>query len=331
MEKEYIYILIAKYFNNECTKDEITFILNWYNQAKENKEEFIRLKKAWIVSDNNINDKVENARLYVWKKIAADISITKPQKYTKRTLIIYSSISAAIALLIMVSSYSFINKNLFTNSIEYTDMYIPKGEKGQMFLPDGTKVWLNSDSKLTISNEFNSKNRIVYLEGEAFFDVSKNEKHKFIVQTGIIDVVVHGTAFDVTAYPHLSDIHVSLQRGSIEVLKSDSEELLAALLPNEQITINKKTYAINKKILDSEYNIAWTFEELIFEHASVNEVFSKMENWYGVNIKVIASKTDLKYRFKVKSESLNEILQLINKMTPIEYHIDGKEVTVRYK
>lgn len=333
MENENIYILISKYFDNECTQDELLFILDWCNQSEENKTEFIQLKKAWIIADKETDEIISSLAPKVWHNISTSISEKFPKAYTRRALVYYTSISAAVALLLMFCINLFMNENLRNNQPEYTSFYMPRGEKGQLFLPDGTKVWLNADSKITLGNGFNTKSRTVMLEGEAFFDVAKSDKYKFIVQTSSVDIKVYGTAFNVTAYPELEDVNVSLQRGSVGIYKKGSDEELAILIPNQHISVNKKTFSTKVDSFNDDTAIAWTFEELIFEHTPLKEVFAKMGNWYGVNISVVSSPSgqDLKYRFKIKSESLTEILELINKMTPIEYEINGKEVRVRYK
>jgi ferric-dicitrate binding protein FerR (iron transport regulator) len=333
MEEENIYSLITKYFNHDCNEDEIRTILDWCEQSETNKREFIQLKKIWVVSDKQTDEKIRSAAPHIWNNIISNISIKAPKKYTKRTLIYIASISAAAAVILMLCLNVFTNQNYREKEIEYADIYMPKGEKGQLFLPDGTKVWLNSGSKLTFGNDFNTKTRTVTLDGEAYFDVVKNDKRKFIVQTASVDVKVHGTAFNVTAYSESNNVDVSLQRGSVSIYRSGSDEELALLVPNQHISIDKKSFLSKINLFEDDHNIAWTFEELIFEHAPLEEVFSKMGNWYGVDFSVVSqpSQQNLKYRFKIKSESLTEILELINKMTPIEYKIDGKEVTVRYK
>lgn len=333
MEKGTIYTLISKYFNGECTQEEIVSVLNWCNQSEQNKKEFIQLKKIWILSNESYNDKISDSAPRVWNNIIDNISKESSKIYTKRTLIYYASISAAVAVLLMLTLNVFLKNDFSGNNIQYTDIYMPRGEKGQVSLPDGTKVWLNADSKLTFSNDFNSANRIVFLDGEAYFDVKKNDDHEFIVKTNTVDVKVHGTAFNVSAYSESKNIDVFLQRGSVSIHKTDVKEELASLLPNQHISIQKDSYTTHIKNFDDNSEIAWTFDELIFEHTPLKEVLAKMGNWYGVNITVASSPSlqDLKYRFKIKSESLTEILELINKMTPIEYKIDGKEVTINYK
>ncbi len=333
MEKIHIHTLILKYIENRCTQDEIDFILSWCNESEENKKEFIRIKKAWLVSDKKNDEKITSLTPDVWKNIINNISEKASKTYTKRTLIYYASISAAAAIILMICINLFTNKNIWNESPEYTTFYMSPGEKGQVFLPDGTKVWLNSDSKLTLKNDFNIKNRTVVLEGEAYFDVVKSDKHNFVVQTSSVDVKVYGTAFNVTAYPQADDVEVSLQRGAVSLYRKGVDEKLASLVPNQHISINRKTYLTKIDSFEDDSSIAWTFDELIFDYSPLDEVFSKMRNWYGVNITIVSPpvRQDLKYRFKIKSESLTEILQLIDKITPIEYKIDGKEVYIKYK
>lgn len=322
--------IISKSLSGEASDDEITFLLEWCAQSEENKRQYMNLKKTWVLSDKKIDQKITNSKLPVWNNIVDNISTKVTKRYSKRMLIYSCSISAAIAILVMLS-FNLFKTGQLVDEPQFTCMYMPKGEKGQMFLPDGTKVWLNSNSKITLSNEFNTKNRIVYLEGEAYFDVAKDEDNKFIVRVNPLDIVVHGTMFKVAAYPQSPDIKVSLQEGLVSIWENKTNKVLTELYPNEEITINKDISSIDKHTFDADNYISWTFDELIFDYSSTDEVFSKMENWYGVNINVVSPKENLKYRFRIKTETLTEILELMNKMTPLNYQINGKEVTITYK
>lgn len=332
MENENIYNLISKYLDQECTQEEISLILDWCNQSEENKKEFILLKKTWIITDKESHDVISALAPKIRNNISARISKKTPKTYSRRTLIYYASLAAAVVLL-LTFSYLFTFEMFPNKQVEYVYIYMPRGEKGQLLLSDGTKVWLNADSKLTFGNDFNTQNRTVMLEGEAYFDVAEHNKRKFIVQTSSVDIKVHGTAFSVASYPESEKVDVSLQRGSISIYRKNSNEELATLSPNQHISVNKTSLLTTIDLFDEDTAIAWTFEELIFEHFPLKEMFAKMGNWYGVNISVThdLSQQELKYRFRIKSESLTEILELINKMTPIEYSINGKEVQVRYK
>lgn len=332
MENHHIYSLITKYLNGQCTEQEIKMIFDWCNQSPENKKEFISLKKTSILTDSNLDKQISASQSKVWNKIVKQIPVISNHRvYSKRSVIYYSIASMAATVLLLIGiHYLFIQSNVQATP-EYTNLYIPKGEKGQLFLPDGTKVWLNANSRVTFDNGFNVNNRTVRLEGEAYFEVIRHTDSKFIVRTDGIDVVVHGTAFNVAAHTDSPDVSVSLKKGLVSICANESEEALTRLSPNQQVTINKYAHDYKIRPIGEDNEIAWTFDQLIFEHTPIEKVFPKMENWYGVNITVNNAKPDLKYRFKIKSESLTEILELINKMTPINYKIDGKEVTINYK
>ncbi|MDH6308786.1 transmembrane sensor [Dysgonomonas sp. PFB1-18] len=333
MEKEDIHTLISKYFDGKCSQEEIVSIYDWCNLSEKNKKEFIQLKTTWVISDKKSEENILSSLPHIWNNIISEISQKAPKMYTRRSLVYYTAITAAASILLIFCLNFFTDNKIWNSHTEYTYFYMARGEKGQLFLPDGTKVWLNSDSKLRLGSDFNARNRAVFLEGEAFFDVAKSDKHSFIVQTNSVDVKVLGTAFKVTAYTGSDDVGVSLQRGSVSIYKRGTEEKLATLVPSQHASIKRKSFLTEIDWFDDEANIAWTFEELIYEHAPFKEVFAKMGNWYGVDISVVLppSQPDLRYRFKIKSESLTEILELINKMTPIDYKINGKEVIIRYK
>lgn len=330
MNSDKILNIITRYLNNEASDHEVKILNDWCADSDDNKKEFIRLREIWILSNKEIEENIKSSQPKVWNNILLNISRKNLRTYTRHTLIKYISI-AAVAAILLTLSVNLIIDIVKLPTYHYTEMVIPKGEKGQLLLPDGTKVWLNSGSKITTDNLFNTRNRTVRLEGEAYFDVAKNEKHKFIVETGPIDIIVHGTAFKVAAYPERSDICVSLQRGNVGIWRHDENRLLCNLLPNQEVTINKNSYASNIYNFNSDDYISWTFDELVFEYESVEDVFSKMENWYGVNIHIVSPPDNLKYRFKIKTETLTEILGLLNKMAPIEYTVNGKEVTIVYK
>ncbi|MBK5720084.1 FecR family protein [Dysgonomonas sp. Marseille-P4677] len=331
MNNNNIFDIISRSLSGEASDDEITFLLQWCAQSEENKKEYMEFKKAWILSDRNIDKKVKASKVHIWNSIIDYIPVKTSQRYSKRILIYCCSISAAVAILIMLGFNFFRGRGGIFDEPQFTYMYMPKGEKGQLFLPDGTKVWLNSDTKVTLSNQFNVENRIVYLEGEAYFDVTKDEENKFIVRVDHLDVMVHGTTFKVAAYSESPDIKVSLQEGLVSILENNTNKILTELKPNQEVSINKNTRFLDRHTFDPDNYISWTFDELIFDYSSTDEVFSKMENWYGVNIKVVSPKENLRYRFRIKTETLTEILELMNKMTPLKYHINGKEVTIIYK
>jgi transmembrane sensor len=187
------------------------------------------------------------------------------------------------------------------------------GTRTKLLLPDGTQVWLNSNSRLKYTGDFNSKNREVGLEGEAYFDVAKDMRLPFIVHTGAIDIKVLGTSFAVKSYPQDETIEATLLKGAIEVSRKD---LLGSprviLKPNEKLVFSKHFTApnhtgaspvtpgaspspvpdmavgsIRQDIPDSDkVETAWLYNRLVFDGDNFKELADKMERWYNVRITI---------------------------------------------
>ena len=107
-------------------------------------------------------------------------------------------------------------------------------------MPDGTLVWLNSGSRLSYNYQYSTYDRVVNLEGEAFFDVKKDTQYPFIVKAGEVDVKVHGTAFNVSTYADEENIMVALLRGKVSLLSATGQNLLTYLSPNQEAIVSKK-------------------------------------------------------------------------------------------
>lgn len=234
-----------------------------------------------------------------------------------------------LPLLVTAASFYYFGKN--QGEEELFTVFAENGHKTQVFLPDGTKVWLNSDSYLSYSSQFNNQNRTVTLKGEAFFDVTKDQKHSFTVKAGDVNVVVHGTAFNVSAYPDEPTMNVSLLRGAVRVENDKEKSKGVDLKPNQKVQISKNLKDWHLASCNAELECLWTRNMLRFENTPAMEVFHKLEKWYGVDIQVKNLDLSTRYGFVLKTESLREMLDLINKITSINYQIKGEEVTIRYQ
>lgn len=334
MNKSHIpYEKIAGYIRQESSDEEKHEIESWVNSSAENSETFEQLLNEW----ENIYDSpelfVQADKNKIWTNIASQIRTAVPNRtYTKPFLIKIAGVAAMLALVIGIASTFFVKSAIETASLaqSITTIETMQGQKTQMTLPDGTKVWLNSDSKLTYAGNFNSSDRIVNLEGEAFFNVTRNEEKEFIVKTSSIDVVVKGTSFDVSAYRDEKQISVSLLEGKVAITDKNGKQM-TDMKPNELAIISRQNlrYTLYKE--NAEIYRAWVSDQLIFYNADIYEVTKKLERWYGINIILITPDERQKYTFSVKTESLRELLELFNKITPINYKINGKEVTIIHK
>lgn len=217
------------------------------------------------------------------------------------------------------------------------EVVIPFGKKSELLLADGTKVWLNAGSRLAFPSRFTKNSREVFLEGEAFFEVAKNEKQPFIVKAGNLDVRVLGTHFNVSAYPADATIETVLLEGSVAVEKPKAFGLgktEVVLKPSQKAIFKKEESEITvTDEADVDIYIAWTYGWLKYERESLSSVLRKVERYYNVEIQLpanypgddlITGKLDLK-------ESLNAVMVVLADASRFEYRINGNKVFIEKK
>lgn len=227
-----------------------------------------------------------------------------------------------------------------------------KASKTQLVLPDGTKVWLNADSKLNYERIGHEGNREVYLTGEAYFDVVKNKQRPFIIHTASIDVRVLGTEFNIKAYPDDATVETSLIHGSVQVVLKNDPGKTYFLKPNQKLVLYKEADLLNTadkiknatlptpKVMVAQLNqvkgtaqiieTAWVRNELYFKDELFKEVALKMERWYDVSIEFENEMLKLeRLNGPLPSESLILALEAWKFTTPsLNYRIKENKVTI---
>jgi len=314
--------LLKKYMSGKIKADDFK-LLKDYTHDTSDKDLDTTFEALWMESDRKPMNR--NTKDGVKETLDRQLLFSK-----KKTSLNWKNIVAAVLLPILMFSTAY----FYITSLKPSQEFIvasAKGQKTQIYLPDGTKVWLNSESHISYNSDYNQNNRQVSLKGEAFFDVKENDKVKFIVDVGGVAVNVHGTAFNVTAYQSDSIISVSLNKGKVNIENTKNQQILASMSPNQQVIVNRNNLSSTLMTCDADLNSLWIQNRLKLEDAATEELFKKMEHWYGVNINVENIKSQNKYSLTIKAESLREMLDLINKLTPITYQINGEEVKVIYK
>lgn len=200
-------------------------------------------------------------------------------------------------------------------------------------LPDGTSVTLNHYSTLTYPERFKTDNREVELNGEAYFEVSKDKKHPFIVQTEAVDVRVLGTQFNVDAYRDSPDVRTTLLTGSVAVSnKSNSEHMI--LKPNEIAIYNKVEKKLTRKVLeDATDEISWRHGEFIFDDVPLRDIARELSNSFGTTIQITDS-TLQNYRISARfrnGEDLETILSVLQDAGYFNYSHNNKQITITAK
>jgi hypothetical protein len=238
---------------------------------------------------------------------------------------------------IQVNNDTIQTKNLTSDSSDgeqpLNELIVPYGKKTMLTLIDGTKVWLNAGSKFAFPQKFIGKKRTVYLDGEGYFEVAKNEKQPFIVSSGNIKVEVLGTKFNVNSYSSDNSSETILLEGKVNIWTENSFlKDKTQLLPNQKAVYNTTSNEITvETALDAENYIVWIDGWYRFSNERLEQVLLKLERYYNIDFqynkdqinkaKPISGKLDLK-------DSYLEVMQILANVAEIEYKIEGEKIII---
>jgi ferric-dicitrate binding protein FerR (iron transport regulator) len=200
-----------------------------------------------------------------------------------------------------------------------------------MVLPDGSIIFLNSDSRIRYSIDGEKGVREVFLDGEAWFDVEKNKKKPFVVHTPFYDVNVTGTQFNVKAYEADRHVTTTLEEGQVVIHSTENYQFTenVVLKPGEQIVLNKDSQELVLKEVNTKWYTSWKDNKLIFVNMDMKDLIVLLERKYGVDIEVKNKAIlDLHFDGTLKNETIIEILDIIKKTLPINYKIVGQKIEI---
>lgn len=320
---------ISARLKDEADEDQMRQIQEWLDLSPEHPAILTEIMNVWSVSKNRTEFYQPDLSVN-WQKLMKNINY-QPQKSITRNIYLQGLAAAAILALVFLAGMGLDSKFLKPSSkVSYTKIVAPEGNKTQVVLPDSTCVWLNSGSELQYASDYSAKNRKVNMKGECFFDVVKDPAHPFIVQGSKFQVRVFGTRFNVNEDAAKNTADVTLVSGKVEVFNLD-EKPVSELTPGQQLVYEKGIYHV-QDAENLEALTAWLNNMLIFDNQPFEEVIHYLEKWYGVKIHLDRTLYySHNYTFKVKTESLREVMELISVITPIEYHIEGEQITIKYK
>ncbi|MES2458362.1 MAG: FecR domain-containing protein [Bacteroidota bacterium] len=198
-----------------------------------------------------------------------------------------------------------------------------RGKTYQFTLPDGSKVWLNADSKITFPSQFSGKERIVQLSGEAYWQVAKDSKHPFVVKTDKQDLQVLGTHFNISAYPG-QPIITALEEGSVKITAGGHAK---TIVPGEQTVLVNN--AISVEEADLYETLAWKDGNFAFNTEKIEDIMTALSRWYDIEVE---------YRDGVKGrtfsgnisrfKNISQVLKMLEKTKDVHFKIEGRRVTV---
>lgn len=266
MDKE----ILKAYLNGTCTEEQRLSIEQWLLEDPTH----VQLLESMLPPVNSHVDKA---------------AVRKRLQNTMRPVRVMPALTAwrvAAAVLLIAVCSSIIYVMLRRDEPLYKSTMTAYGQRRQVALDDSTSVTLNGSSKMDAPEHFAEDTREVTLQGEAFFQVKRDERRPFIIHSGSVTVEVLGTSFNVRSYEAESEVMVTVSTGKVRVTHSDSQGSVheVILTPGQQIVINKQTYTLDQRSVSVEQFTAWKDGYLRFRNVSLGEIFQSLEKIYKITI-----------------------------------------------
>ncbi|RKD86456.1 FecR family protein [Mangrovibacterium diazotrophicum] len=290
----------------------------WLQKSDYNRKLWGEVKLTYLIS-GELPREFEPDQKVAWSKIENRIAAKQRRV---RLNPVFLKVAASILLFFVggLAGYYLMQHQ----EVQYAEVFSPYGHKTKVVLPDQSVVWLNGNSSLKYATNF-EHSRDVQLTGEALLQVTKDPGNVFRLRSGDVKVEVYGTKFNFKHYSNDQNAEVALIEGSVGLFNRD--KLLTKMTPGQVANLNPETNKLEVSSENMDMIVSWSTDELVVENQSFGEVLKYLERWYGVEFHYDKS-IDLQQRlsFKVKTESLPELLSTIGYLTSIKYRIEGKNV-----
>jgi ferric-dicitrate binding protein FerR (iron transport regulator) len=313
--------IISKYLSKSATEEEKNLLLQWLEEKEENKKQFRETYDLWLYTNALLTGDTEMETALARLK-----ERTSPaQQKEKRASIprFYFIRVAASLLLLFATGYAGyqLGNHREQPAIAMNHLLTGADGKGRYLLPDSSIVWLNASSVLKYPAAFTGGKRKVYLEGEALFEVKKDKKHPFFVETGGLDIEVVGTRFLVNNYPQKNRIEAVLVNGSVKISGGYFPGTEARLLhPGELLTYDKQTKQTALYKVDTDDYTNWIHHKLVFDKTNLAQVIINLQKWFDVEIVAAPELVrNTHMSFTVRRESLEEVLSYMSLTAPVSY------------
>lgn len=322
--------LLHRMIAGSATEEENRQLMEWFRQCASKEEFFALFEQAWKDSSDEMPREVQE-RMY--RRLSLNLDGKEKEKkvvplHSRSVWKLWPQVAAACIIIVLsLINYNLINKQKHMS----TQNFMVSAEKGQrafITLPDSTKVWLNSDTKISYPADYGMKERNVTLLGEAYFEVARNPAKRFIVEAKGMQVEALGTAFNINAYRDDNKMIASLFSGSVRV---SYEDHVAILKPHESIKVDLLTRNISQYKDDNMNDIAlWRENEITFDGESLEEITRTMSRLYNTTIHIEDESLKKEcYIGTIRNNSLENFIDIINLTTPVVYEYKGDTVLLK--
>jgi|GEM_PF-145273 len=310
---------ILAYFNGRLSPVDEAWLVSWIKENEENKAYFFAVKNQLNPDEMNHPllkssfSELKN-KLFIEKQFE---SVSKGR--VRKISLSFSKIAALVILAVLLgftASLVFNSRTGTKSEVAWFETNVLRGEKSQIILPDGSKVWLNSETSLSYPSNFMNGNRELKLNGEAYFEVAKQNGRHFTVKTKDYDIRVVGTKFNVTAYNDFKRTETSLIEGKIEIRKEDKK---FEVTPGQTFIYKNNRFFV--KETNTTKSAKWKDDIFDFDRITFRELITRLERWYDVDIELKGEKlNDIVYSGVFKNEeTIEEVLNTFQLTMPIKY------------
>jgi ferric-dicitrate binding protein FerR (iron transport regulator) len=299
--------LLKRYIAGDASLKEKEDIQQWIEANEKNRKEFIRLRTLY---DMSLAHEPEQ-------------TLSQSGKPIKRIFLELAKIAAIICITFGCSYYFLIHLLEKEEELVMQTLHIPAGQRAELTLTDGTKVWLNALTTLTFPNKFTKDSREVYLDGEAYFDVSHNAEKIFTVNTNQYLVNVYGTEFNVSAYSRSDLFETALIDGSVEVVALHDTQKIQ-LNPGNRVYL-KDGKLISGSILDYNHFL-WKKGVISFEHERIEDILNKLRLYYDIAIENKNTRiNNMRYTGKFHTkDGIEHVLNVLKIPTKLRFTKDNE-------
>ena len=358
MEISELYDFIGKELADELSDVEREVLLAWLAQAStEERLVYDEIKLYWQgprLTDNPVDtaqafdrllariDEGELAAAFAEPRPAATEAaaaearvLPLPRPWWRRTW----AAAASVALLATGGVFSYqryqAHVALTAAPFNYEERTNPRGTKSKVLLADGTAVWLNADSHLWFPAAFAGTRREVYLDGEAFFDVKRNERMPFIIHLGANQVRVLGTSFNVKAYRDDEAVETAVVTGRVAFIRAASVAATAErdtiyVVPDEKVVYSKTSHELRIEQVNSRDYAAWNQRSLIFQSTPLGEVAKTLARQFNVTVRFKDEKLrNCRLTGRFRDQSLREVLRLVEMTGAFSFDLTDNVLTVQ--
>lgn len=335
MDKEAIIDdIILRYLDGEATPQEQQQLLRWTKQSDANSRRFQHMKDMWqVAGDNAVRSRFDKDKAYkvFSQRVAAATTHAARGAKIKSIKPLYRA--AAVVILFLTASLVsyFMGGAGITRHFDDIVVEAPFGSRTVVRLPDGSRVWLNSGTRLAYSQGFGVESRTVNISGQGYFEVAHNAEKPFTVVSEGMSVKVLGTKFDYCDYPGESSAVVTLAQGSVAVKSVKGTAGDFTLKPDERAVVNKTTGGIQIESCYAADVTAWTGGTIVMDGQTLESVAAVLQRSYNVHI-VFANPRSCHLRFYGtflrQEQSIGEVMEALKATGKMTYRRDGDTITI---